>query len=96
VTPGDDGDLTVDDGGKPTRALSVRTFLAAAFGNRLEEVRTEIVALATSRPPKELNCVAAQLYERFLPDVAKGAEGWSAKGLLHVDRIRAAVGMRGV
>jgi hypothetical protein len=32
----------------------------------------------------------------FRPGVAKGAEGWGCQGVLHFDRIRAAVGLHGV
>jgi hypothetical protein len=74
----------------------VRTYLARAFGDRLKEIHLEMMALTASRPPEELNRSGFRLYQHFRPDVAKGAEGWGAKGLLHVDRIRAATGTRGV
>ena len=71
-------------------AHGVRTYIARAFGDHLAEVRSEMAALAASLPPDELNRVAFRLYEKFRPDVPKGAEGWGAKGVLQIDRIRAA------
>jgi hypothetical protein len=96
VKRANDGTLQVDAGGRPTSARSVRTYLARAFGDRLKEIHLEMMALTASRPPEELNRSGFRLYQHFRPDVAKGAEGWGAKGLLHVDRIRAATGTRGV
>jgi hypothetical protein len=96
VTRADDGTLNVDAGGKPTSARSVRSYLARAFGDRLKEIQLEMEVLAASRPSEELNRIGFRLYEHFRPDVAKGAEGWGAKGILHVNRIRAAAGTRGV
>lgn len=96
VVRADDGTMTVDAGGKPTSARSVRGYLVRAFGERLDEIRAEMEPLAAARPPEELNRVGFRLYERFRPDVAKGAEGWGEKGLLHIDRIRAAARVRGV
>jgi hypothetical protein len=74
VSRTEDDTLSVEDGGKPTSAGSVRSYLVRAFGDRLAEVRAEMAALAVSRPPEELNRVGFRLYEAFRPDVAKGAE----------------------
>jgi hypothetical protein len=46
--------------------------------------------LARSLPPEELNRVGFRLYERFRPEMPDDVRGWSAKGILHLDRIRAA------
>ncbi|HEY2501791.1 MAG TPA: hypothetical protein VGI68_10325, partial [Mycobacterium sp.] len=90
IVPGDDGTPRADDGGKPASARSVQSYVARAFGDRLDEVRAAMEALAASLPPEELNRVGFRLYERFRPDVPVGAEGWGAKGELRIDRIRSA------
>jgi len=64
-----------------------RDRLAKAFGERLGEVRAAMETLAVSLPPEELNRVGFRLYEAFRPAVAQGAEGWGAKGALHIERI---------
>jgi hypothetical protein len=89
-----DGTLRAADRGKPASARGVQTYVARAFGDRLAEVRAEMEALAATLPPEALNRVGFRLYERFRPDVARDVEGWGAKGLLHIDRIRTAVGMQ--
>jgi hypothetical protein len=84
-----DGTPRANERGKPMSAQAARTYIARAFGDRLPEVRSEMVALAASFPPEELNRVGFRLYEKFRPDVPKGAEGWGAKGVLHIECIRA-------
>jgi hypothetical protein len=88
VLPAPDGTPRVNEKGKPLAAAGVRSYIARAFGDRLDEVRAEMVALAATLPPDELNRVGFRLYEKFRPEVSKGAEGRGAKGLLHLDRIR--------
>jgi hypothetical protein len=44
-----------------------------------------MAALAASLPLKALNRVDFRLYEKFVPDVLKGAEGGDAKGVLHLE-----------
>ena len=85
-----DGTPRANEKGKPRAAARVRSYIARAFGDRLDEVRAEMVALAATLPPDELNRVGFRLYEKFRPEVPKGADGWGAKGILHLDRIRSA------
>jgi hypothetical protein len=90
VLPAADGILRAEDNGKPRSARRVQGYIARAFGDRLAEVRAEMEGLAATLPPEELNRVGFRLYEHFRPDVPQGAQGWGAKGLLHIDRIRSA------
>ena len=53
----------------------MQSYIARAFGDRLDEVRAAMEALATSLVPEELNRVGFRLYERFRPDVPEGAHG---------------------
>ena len=78
------------DEGKTASAAGVRTYLARAFGDRLSEVRAAMEALASSLPPDELNRTGFRLYERFRPEVPEGVEGWGAKAVLDIGRIRRA------
>jgi hypothetical protein len=88
--PATDGTPRANEKGKPMSAQAALAYIARGFGDRFEEVRSEMVALAASLPPDELNRVGFRLYEKFRPDVPRGAEGWGAKGILHIERIRAA------
>jgi hypothetical protein len=63
----------------------------AAFGDRLGEVRAAMEALAASLPPDELDRIGFRLYERFRPEVPEGVEGWGAKAVLDIARIKQAV-----
>jgi hypothetical protein len=83
-----------EDYGKPALAMNAQSNIARAVGDRLGEVRAEMVALAKTLPPDELNRVGFRLYEKFRPEVPKGAEGWGAKGVPHLDRIRSAADAR--
>lgn len=85
-----DGTPRANEKGKPMAAAGVRSYIARPFGDRLDAVRAEMVALAATLPPDELNRIGFRLYEKFRPEVPKGAEGWGAKGLLHLDHIRSA------
>ena len=69
VVAGSDGTLRADDYGKPASAKSLQSYIMRAFGNRLEEARAAMEALAASLPPGELNRVGFRLDERFLPEV---------------------------
>jgi hypothetical protein len=84
--------LRAEGDGKPASAKSVQSYITRAFGDRLDEARQAIETLAASLPPKELNRVGFQLYERFRPDVPEGAQVWGAKGELRVERIVGAAG----
>lgn len=92
VVPADDGSLRAEDNGKPGSARSVQAYIAKAFGERLADVREAMQTLAMSMPPDELNRVGFRLYERFRPDVRDGVQGWGAKGVLSLDKIRGAAG----
>ena len=70
----------------------MRTYLTRAFGDRLGEVRAAMEALAASLPPDELNRVGFRLYERFRPEVPEGVEGWGAKAVLDIGRIKQEAG----
>jgi hypothetical protein len=87
VLPADDGTMRADDNGKPASARSVAAYIAKAFGNRLDEARAAMEALAGLLPPDELNRVGFRLYERFWPDVPNGAQGRGVKGELRLERI---------
>lgn len=71
----DDGTLRAEDTGKPSSAKSVASYIARAFGDRLEESTVAMKALAASQLPEELNRVGFPPYEHFRPDVPKGAQG---------------------
>jgi hypothetical protein len=90
VLPADDGSLRAEDGGKPASARSVQTYIAKAFGERLDEARAAMETLAASLPPDELNRIGFRLYEHFRPDVPDGAQGWGAKGELRLERVSGA------
>ena len=92
----EDGTHRAHENGKPMAAQGCRTYIVRAFGDRLVEVRSEMAALAALLPPEELNRVGFRLYEKFRPEVPKGAQGWGAKGELHIHRIRDAAGTRRV
>ncbi len=87
---GDDGTLRADDSGKPASARSVQSYVAKAFGDRLDEARGAMEALAASLPPEELKRVGFRLYKRFRPEVPAGAEGCGAKGELRDERLQSA------
>jgi hypothetical protein len=78
--------------GRPQSPASIKAYLTRAFGDRLGEVRAAMEALASSLPPDELNRTGFRLYEGFRPQVPEGVEGWGAKALLDMGRIRKAEG----
>jgi hypothetical protein len=80
--------LAAGGDGTPAGATPVRNYLARAFGERLEEARDAMRALAGGLPPEELNRVGFRLYEHFRPEVPEGVKGWGAKGELRLERIR--------
>jgi hypothetical protein len=92
VSRSEGGVLLAAHGERPQSPASVRAYLSRAFGDRLGEVRAAMEALASSLPPDELNRVGFRLYERFRPEVPEGVEGWGAKAVLDIGRIRHAVG----
>jgi hypothetical protein len=90
VARSDDGMLLAAHGERPQSPVSVRNYLARAFGDRLGGVHAAMEKLASSLPPEELNRVGFRLYERFRPEVPDGVEGWGAKAVLDIARIRKA------
>jgi hypothetical protein len=82
--------LAAGSDGTPAPAAPVHAYLARAFGDRLDDARAAMQALAVSMPPDELNRIGFRLYEEFRPQVPEGVKGWGAKGALDPDRIRAA------
>ncbi len=88
----DGGVLLAAHDGRPQSPATVRNYLARAFGKRLGEVRAAMEELAASLPPDELERVGFRLYERFRPEVPEGVEGWGAKAVLDIGRIRKAAG----
>ena len=75
--------------GKPEDPASVARYLEGKFGGALPEVRTAMMKLARSTPPKELAARAYSLYEKFRPAVPTGTRGWGAKGELDLERLKA-------
>jgi hypothetical protein len=57
----EDGTHRANEKGKPMAAQGCRTYIARAFGDRLEEVRSEMAAFAALLPPDELNRVGFRL-----------------------------------
>jgi hypothetical protein len=87
VLPAGDGTLRADDNGKPVSARGVVSYIANAFGDRLDEARAAMEALADTLPPEELNRVGMRLYEWFRPDVPNGTQGWCERGELRLERV---------
>jgi hypothetical protein len=87
----DDGTLRAGEHGRPLSANDVRTYVAQAFGDRLDETRSAMEALAAAMPVLKLNSVGLRLYEFFRPDVLETGRPWDTKGELHIERIRAAI-----
>ncbi|MBC4017619.1 hypothetical protein [Siccirubricoccus deserti] len=84
-----DGVVLADAGdGTPAPAAPVAAYIARAFGSRLAETREAMVALAARHAPQELNRIGFRLYEGFRPEVPEGVQGWGAKGVLRIERIR--------
>lgn len=79
--------LRAAEKGKAADPESVGRYLEKKFGQALPEVERAMRALAASRPPDRLAEEAFSLYERFRPQVKRGAAGWGAEGVLDLDRI---------
>ena len=90
VSRSEGGLLLAAHDGRPQPPAAIRHYLPRAFGDRLGEVRAAMEALAASLPPDELNRVGFRLYERFRPEVPEGVQGWGAKALLDIGRIKGA------
>jgi hypothetical protein len=90
LTHDKDGVVLADAGGKPEPAQPVAAYIAKAFGTHLAAVREAMEALAARYEPEELNRIGFRLYEHFRPDVPPDAQGWGAKGMLDLEKIRIA------
>jgi hypothetical protein len=75
--------------GRPISPQSVDRYLESAFGTVLPTVEEAMKELARSMPPAKLAREAFRLYEAFRPEVAPGIEGWGARGVLDLNKIRA-------
>ena len=73
---------------KPIEPESTQRYLEAKFGNELESVRKAMSQLARAISAKELKEQAYSLYEKFRPEIPRGAAGWGAKGKLDLNLIR--------
>jgi hypothetical protein len=82
VTGGNKGYVALAKG-KPMDPESVRRHPDKKFGVELEKVMNAMRDLASSYASKELQGAAFALYEKFRPEVPKGA-----KGELHLSRIK--------
>jgi hypothetical protein len=67
---------------------SVERYLRAKFGERLDDVRAAMTALAKSIVPAKLAGRAYSLYEDFRPRIPGGVKGWGAAGALSLGKIR--------
>lgn len=74
--------------GKPVTPESVHRYLEGKFGERLEDARAAMAALAASFAPAELAAGAYGLYEAFRPAIPSGTRGWGAKGTLDLALVR--------
>ncbi|WP_426954357.1 hypothetical protein [Muricoccus radiodurans] len=90
LTRDDGGAVLAEGGGMPAPAPPVLAYVTKAFGKRLSEVRKAMEALADRYEPDELNRVGFRLYKEFRPEVPADVQGWGAKGLLDLEKIRAA------
>ena len=90
LLPTPDGELRAADADQPMNPATVQRYLAKAFGENLDAVRSAMDELAQRYQPDELNRIGFRLYEKFRPDIPHGNEGWGAKATLHTTRILAA------
>jgi hypothetical protein len=80
--------LRAAEKGKPMHAESVQTYLENKFKEDLDETRKAMEKLAKAFPPKRLEKIAYDLYEKFRPEIPEGKKGWGARGELDLDYIR--------
>jgi hypothetical protein len=83
----DDG-LRAVSGDREIDPDSVERYLRAKFGERLEDARAAMMALAKSMTPTKLAARAYSLYEDFRPRIPGGIKGWGAAGALSLAKIR--------
>ena len=77
---------------RPGNPARIETYLAAKFGDRLDEARRAMAELAAAYEPEELRRHGFRLYEMFRPAVPAGESGWGAKGELDLDAVRTMAG----
>jgi hypothetical protein len=84
-----DGVVLADAGhGEAAPAAPVAAYLGKAFGRHLDEARAAMEELAEQFAPDDLNRIGFRLYEHFRPEVPPDVEGWGAKGMLDLRKIR--------
>jgi hypothetical protein len=74
--------------GHPDSPDTVRRYLESRFGEDLESARGAMRELAEAFTPAELAEQAYPLYEAFRPSIPAGKQGWGARGVLELERIR--------
>ena len=79
------------DKGKPGNPVRIEKYLAAKFGEHLEEARAAMAELAAACEPADRRRRGFRLYEAFRPSVPAGESGWGAKGELDLAKVRALV-----
>jgi hypothetical protein len=75
-------------GAQVVTAESAEAYLESKFGAALEPARLAFQTLARAYRPAELAHEAFTLYEKFRPEVPEGVQGWGAKGVLNLGRVR--------
>jgi hypothetical protein len=73
--------------GTPAPGRPAENYLRRVFGERLEEVREAMRAVARSYPPEDLNRFGMRIYESFRPQPADGSGGHGSKSVLDVGLI---------
>ena len=76
----------------PIDPAEVARDLESKFGEDLASVRDVMEHLARSFDTNDLADRAYALYEKFRPSIPAGMEGWGAKGVLDLARMRSLTG----
>src|SRR3954452_8583600 len=77
--------------GKPGNPAQIEKYLAGKFGERLEDVRYAMAALAAAYEPADLYRRGFRLYEEFRPSVPACESGWGALGELDLAKVQGLV-----
>jgi len=75
--------------GTPGNPARIVKYLAAKFGDRLDDAWRAMAELAAAHERVDLVRRGFRLYEAFGPGVPAGESGWGAKGELDLDSVRA-------
>ena len=75
--------------GNPGNPARIEKYLAAKFGDRLDDAWQAMADLAAVHERVDLVRRGFRLYEAFRPGVPAGESGWGAKGELDLDAVRA-------